>query len=191
VYDAIVLAGGSARRLQGADKPGLDLGGTSLLEHVLAATHHAVATIVVGPERATSREVIWCREQPVGGGPVAALAAGLEPVRSPVVLVLAADLPAIAPAVPALISALDQQPVDVVALNDAEGRDNYLAAAWHADALRAALARIGDPVNVAMRRVVEQVALGRLIDTYGWGRDCDTWDELARARRETEDGSRT
>ncbi|WP_240497415.1 NTP transferase domain-containing protein, partial [Streptomyces hirsutus] len=36
-YDALVLAGGGARRLGGADKPGVRVGGRSLLDRVLAA----------------------------------------------------------------------------------------------------------------------------------------------------------
>ncbi|MGW7786766.1 NTP transferase domain-containing protein, partial [Streptomyces tricolor] len=36
-YDAVVLAGGAARRLGGADKPGLRVGGRALLDRVLAA----------------------------------------------------------------------------------------------------------------------------------------------------------
>lgn len=36
-YDAVVLAGGSARRLGGADKPGLRVGDSTLIERVAAA----------------------------------------------------------------------------------------------------------------------------------------------------------
>ncbi|MGW4109093.1 NTP transferase domain-containing protein, partial [Streptomyces sp. NPDC004976] len=36
-YDAVVLAGGAARRLGGADKPGVRVGGRALLDRVLAA----------------------------------------------------------------------------------------------------------------------------------------------------------
>ncbi|MEU9382801.1 NTP transferase domain-containing protein, partial [Streptomyces sp. NPDC048279] len=36
-YDAIVLAGGAARRLGGADKPSVRVGGRPLLDRVLTA----------------------------------------------------------------------------------------------------------------------------------------------------------
>ncbi|NED17374.1 NTP transferase domain-containing protein, partial [Streptomyces sp. SID9913] len=36
-YDAVVLAGGAARRLSGADKPGVHVGGRALIDRVLAA----------------------------------------------------------------------------------------------------------------------------------------------------------
>ncbi|SCD29293.1 MobA-like NTP transferase domain-containing protein [Streptomyces sp. DvalAA-14] len=113
-YDAVVLAGGAARRLGGADKPALPVGGRMLLDRVLAACGAADATVVVGPRRSTARPVRWTREQPAGGGPLPALAAGLVALgpdagragatrpgdvassgwgRPEVVLVLAADLP--------------------------------------------------------------------------------------------------
>ena len=73
-FDAVVLAGGSARRLGGADKPGLAVGGATMLDRVLAACADARTTVVVGPERTTARPVRGARERPPGGGPVAVIA---------------------------------------------------------------------------------------------------------------------
>ncbi len=116
-YDAVVPAGGAARRLGGADKPALTVGGQRLLDRVLAACAGARATVVVGPRRPTVRPVRWTREAPAGGGPLPALAAGLAALRTAdaalgaapaVVLVLAADLPFLTrTAVDALLRALD------------------------------------------------------------------------------------
>lgn len=50
-YDAIVLAGGAAKRLGGADKPGIRVGGRALLDRVLAACADASTTVVVGGRR--------------------------------------------------------------------------------------------------------------------------------------------
>ncbi|WP_165840672.1 NTP transferase domain-containing protein, partial [Streptomyces scopuliridis] len=58
-YDAIVLAGGAAKRLGGADKPGVRVGGRSLLDRVLAACEGAARTVVVGGRRPTARPVRW------------------------------------------------------------------------------------------------------------------------------------
>ncbi|QKW07712.1 molybdenum cofactor guanylyltransferase [Streptomyces sp. NA04227] len=97
VFDAVVLAGGRARRLGGADKPGLRVGGRRLLDRVLSASAAARETVVVAEPRATSRPVRWAREEPAGGGPVAALEAGVRALAAqpsaPYVLVLSADLP--------------------------------------------------------------------------------------------------
>ncbi|MGW2299809.1 NTP transferase domain-containing protein [Streptomyces sp. NPDC001809] len=77
-YDAVVLAGGAARRLGGADKPGVRVGGRPLLDRVLAACRGAERTVVVGAPRPTVRPVRWTREDPPGGGPLAALDAGVR-----------------------------------------------------------------------------------------------------------------
>lgn len=92
-YDAVVLAGGAARRLGGEDKPGVRVGGRTLLDRVLAACADATRTVVVAGPRPTARPVEWAREDPPGGGPLAALDAGLRLTEAPHVLVLSADVP--------------------------------------------------------------------------------------------------
>ena len=165
MYDAIVLAGGRARRLGGAAKPQLTVGGRTLLDTAVTAVASAARIVVVGPEQPVARPVRWCREEPPGGGPVAALAAGL---------------PAIAPAVPHLLAAVPGEGAAV--LTDAEGRANYLAAAWRRSSLAAALSALGSADGVPMRALYAAAPIVAVPDTGGWGQDCDTWDELARAR---------
>ncbi|MEU1038189.1 NTP transferase domain-containing protein [Streptomyces sp. NPDC005907] len=94
-FDAVVLAGGGARRLGGADKPGVRVGGRALLDRVLAACTGAGAgaVVVVADRRPTARPVVWAREDPPGAGPVAALDAGLRHTTAEYVVVLSADLP--------------------------------------------------------------------------------------------------
>ncbi|MEV0587769.1 NTP transferase domain-containing protein [Nonomuraea sp. NPDC050310] len=87
-----MLAGGAARRMSGADKPGMTVGARSLLERVVAAVADAGRVVVVGPARDLDG-VVFTREDPPGGGPVRALRAGLAEVTAPQVVVLAADLP--------------------------------------------------------------------------------------------------
>jgi molybdopterin-guanine dinucleotide biosynthesis protein A len=97
--DAVVLAGGRASRLGGADKPALVVGERSLLASVTAAAAAAGArvVVVVGPPRPglvlTAGRLRVVREDPPGSGPVPALRRGLAEVAAPWVLVLAADLP--------------------------------------------------------------------------------------------------
>ncbi|GAB2688902.1 molybdenum cofactor guanylyltransferase [Kitasatospora kifunensis] len=196
-FDAIVLAGGAARRLGGADKPRLTVGGRSLLERVLDACAAARTTVVVGPEgpgsessgtAAATRKLRWTREQPAGGGPVAAVAAALaEPaLRSPVLLLLAADLPFLdAGAVRRLVAALTDDEASgpqAAMLVDAEGRDQPLAAAYRSAPLRAALDALGDPAGQPLRRLTGGLRTLRLPDPDGASQDCDTWEDLARAR---------
>jgi molybdopterin-guanine dinucleotide biosynthesis protein A len=180
-YDAIVLAGGRGSRLGHVDKPGLTVGDATLLDRVLAAVSDAERTILVGPRRATSRPVIWCRESPAGGGPVAAVAAGCAHAGAETVLLVACDLPWIAGGVLPLRRAL-APPYAAAALTDGSGQVNYLAAAWDRAALGAALAGISELPGTAMRRLVRDVALITVPDLGGWGADCDTPTELAAAR---------
>jgi molybdopterin-guanine dinucleotide biosynthesis protein A len=182
VYDAIVLAGGRARRLDGAPKPQLPVGGRRLLDRVVDAVLGAARVVVVGPEQAVEHPVLWRREDPPGGGPVAAVAAGLDATSAEVVLLLAADLPWIAPAVPVLLAAVP--PAGAAVLTDPDGRANYLAAAWRRAALADALARVGPVQGAPMRALLAGVPVVAVRDDAGWGRDCDTWEDLAQARAE-------
>ena len=186
MYDAIVLAGGAARRLGGVAKPQLRVGDATLLDRVLAAVPDAGVVVVAGPSQPVSRSVVWCREEPPGGGPVAALAAALPHVTAATVLVLAADLPEVAPAVAPLLAAVPDGGAAV--LTDPDGRANHLAAAWSRPALAEALARLGPPAGASMRALVAQVDIASVADRGGWGRDCDTWDDVDEARARRRDG---
>src|SRR5262249_33142324 len=96
-----------------------------------------------------------------------------------------ADLPFAAPAIPRLLDALPS--AGAALLVDESGRVNYLAAAWRRASLEAALAALGDPVGAAARALSELAAPVLVLDEGGWGRDCDTWEDLAQARSEREE----
>ncbi|WP_395573118.1 NTP transferase domain-containing protein [Streptomyces sp. BK79] len=194
-YDAVVLAGGAARRLGGADKPGLRVGGRALLDRVLAACAGARTTVVVADPRPTVRPVTWAREDPPGGGPLAALAAGLGPTTAEHVVVLSADLPFLAEdSVGRLLSALAAGDADGVLLTDADGRDQPLVAAYRASALRRELSALtrdraartdgagrADLSGLPLRRLTGALRLARIPDAVA-SFDCDTWDDIATAR---------
>ena len=80
-FDAVVLAGGRAERLDGADKAALDVAGATLLDRALRAVAGARTVVVVGDERPTDVPVVWTRERPAYGGPVAAAYAGRDALR--------------------------------------------------------------------------------------------------------------
>jgi hypothetical protein len=44
------------------------------------------------------------------------------------------------------------------------------------------LAALRDPAGAAVRSLVAAVPQVHVHDPDGWGRDCDTWDDLAYAR---------
>ncbi|MBK6019505.1 NTP transferase domain-containing protein, partial [Streptomyces sp. MBT53] len=185
-YDAVVLAGGVARRLGGADKPGLRVGGRALLDRVLTACADARTTVVVADPRPTPRAVRWAREEPPGAGPVAALDAGLRHTTADTVLVLSADLPFLEPAtVRRLLTALRTGGTEGVLLTDADGRDQPLVAAYGAQALRRELTALADEhgslTGLPLRRLTAALDLTRVPDPVA-SFDCDTWDDLAIAR---------
>ncbi|MGW2048724.1 NTP transferase domain-containing protein [Streptomyces sp. NPDC001858] len=185
-YDAVVLAGGGARRLGGADKPGVRVGGRALLDRVLGACADARTTVVVADPRRTARAVRWAREDPPGGGPVAALEAGLRHTTAEDVLVLSADLPFLAAGtVRRLLTTLRSDAAEGALLTDADGRDQPLVAVYRTAALRRELAALtadqGGLVGLPLRRLTAGLDLTRVPDPVG-SFDCDTWDDIATAR---------
>ncbi|MEU9033725.1 NTP transferase domain-containing protein [Streptomyces sp. NPDC048352] len=187
-YDAIVLAGGAARRLGGADKPTLHVGGRTLLDRVLAACPDAAGTVVVGARRATARPVTWTREDPPGGGPVAALDAGVRRTTAPLVLVLSADLPFLdRNTVRTLLASAAAGPRDGALLRDADGRDQPLVAAYRAEPLRREIALLatehGTLHGLPLRALTAELDLATVGASAPLASfDCDTWEDLAAAR---------
>ncbi|MER5517568.1 NTP transferase domain-containing protein [Streptomyces sp. NPDC002763] len=187
-HDAIVLAGGAARRLGGADKPSVRVGGRPLLDRVLTACAGARNTVVVAAPRPTSRPVRWTREDPPGGGPVAALDAGLRHTTADRVVVLSADLPFLEEAtVQRLLAALHTSGTDAALLTDADGRDQPLVAAYRTAPLRRALSALAEEgdgpglTGLPLRRLTAALDLTRVPDPLA-SFDCDTWDDIADAR---------
>lgn len=169
-YDGVVLAGGRARRMGGSDKTAIQVGGRPMLATATAALARANRVVVVGP----GGDVI---EDPPGGGPLVALAAGLRRVTAPTVVVLAGDLPFVS--VAAVETLVAHAPA--VAIDD-KGRAQYLLAAYLTEQLRGALP--ADPAGHSLRSVVDcldvqHVALDGTPPPW-W--DCDTPDELDQAR---------
>jgi molybdopterin-guanine dinucleotide biosynthesis protein A len=150
---ALVLAGGRASRLGGVDKPALELDGASLLARTVTAARAAGAdpVIVVGPER-PGLPVVWAREQPPFGGPVAALAAALPRLEAEWVLALAADLRRPG----AVLDALREAPrgADGCLLADAGGQPQWLCGIYRSQALRAALSALGEPAGASLRQLL-------------------------------------
>ncbi len=182
-YTAVVLAGGRAARLGGRAKPQLEVGGRTMLAAVLAAVADATDRIVVGPRQPVPDDVLIVREEPPGGGPVAALRAGLAEVSTDLVALLAGDLPFLTAAlITQLRAAMDGDGVLVV---DDGGREQWLLGLWRTAALRAAVAGASGPTS--LRKVLAPLSPRRLRPSVEPGRpppwlDCDTPADLARAR---------
>lgn len=186
-YDAIVLAGGAAKRLGGIDKPAVRVGGRTLLDRVLAACEGAARTVVVGGRLPTVRPVRWAREDPPGGGPLAALDAGVRCVEADTVLVLSADLPFLGePTVRRLVEALDTSGREAALLVDPDGRDQPLVAAYRGEPLRRELALLateyGSLAGLPLRLLTHELDLARVHADPFASFDCDTWEDISTAR---------
>ena len=197
VFDAVVLAGGRGSRLGGTDKPGLVVGGQTLLGSVVSAVTSAGAArvVVVGPERPAvpgtgaqgGGRLRYTREDPPGGGPVAALRCGLAGVSAPAVLLAAADLPFLRPAhiarLLAALAATSSTTAGAVAL-DAAGCPQWLVSAWPAAGLRGAQDRYP---GSSLRGLLAPLGPVLLPDETAAGQpppwlDCDTAEDLRLAR---------
>jgi molybdenum cofactor guanylyltransferase len=188
-YTAVVLAGGKAARLGGQAKPQLEVGGRTMLAAVLSAVADADRRVVVGPPQPVPEDVVLIRERPPGGGPVAALRAGLPEVSTDVAVLLAGDLPFLTPG---LVRELRERLTgDGVLVVDDTGRDQLLLGAWRTARLRDAVAGVTGPVP--LRRVLAPLTAHRFRPGVEPGTpppwlDCDTPADLARARRLAEGG---
>lgn len=198
---AIILAGGRASRLDGTAKPLLEVGGRTLLDRAIAAVDGCDPIVVVGPPAPTRVRVVWTRETPEFGGPVAGIAAGLALVDTAHVLLLAADLPNAEGAVALLhrhppLSAdadgkngKDDAPrtngahgIDGVCLIDASGRMQWLVGRYRTDALRSAAAALPDGGrDASLRSLLARLRISA-IPAGDLATDVDTWDDLERAR---------
>jgi len=206
--DVLILAGGEARRLRGVDKPMVEIGGKTLLDRVIEACAALTGVgssgeiVVVGPPRTTERDVRWVREEPPGGGPAAAIAAGLTALPGSTgrwsrwIGVFAADLPFLtAETVHSLWTAAAkvETSCDGAVAVDAEGREQWLAAVYRRDTLRSKVAEYGqDGVHgLPLRRLVGDLRLLRIAQTGNAVLDCDTWEDVDAARRIAASAPRT
>jgi molybdopterin-guanine dinucleotide biosynthesis protein A len=182
-YDLVVLAGGRARRLGGADKPALPLAdGPSSLERVLAGCGGAARVVVVGPRRRVDvpTEPRWTVESPPGGGPLSAVAAALPLTSAAVVVVVAADMPLVSRAVPHLVRTVLDGDSDAAVLVDDRGVRQPLAGAYRRRRLVQRMQAIGDPAGRPARLLLEDANVTGLPDAWGAAADFDTWPDRRR-----------
>ncbi|MBD8484341.1 NTP transferase domain-containing protein [Frigoribacterium sp. CFBP 8759] len=197
-FDAVLLAGGRASRVHGADKTGFTSGDATLLDRAVQAAAGARTLVVVGLRdgRVPPAGALLTREEPAWSGPVAALAAGLAVVGdpSPWALVLACDLPRAPEAVAALLAgcAEDDEHRDGRLAVDSDGRRQPLLALYRTDALRTRLGGLradGPLEGLSLRRLLDGLDLLEVPVPDALCADVDTVadaDRLGVVRREAD-----
>lgn len=182
-FDAIVLAGGEARRF-GGDKALVQFEGETLLARAVNAVKGARRIVVVGEPRGDIDGVQWTQESPPGGGPVAALAAGLAalgPDAAPLVAVLASDLPFVDPDSIGALSKAAARMDGAVAIDEGDNL-NPLLAVYRTPRLQTVLSASASLTGAALLRVLSVLELAEV--ELRAARDVDTREELERARDE-------
>lgn len=176
----VILAGGRASRVGGADKALFEIDGIPLLARAVDALAGCTEIVIVGPEsgRPPFAGASWVREDPPFAGPVAALSCAIARTDAVELIVLPADLPGAREAV-ALLEAADLDGDDGVVLTDQDGYPQWLTARYRTETLAAAIAASGAS---SVRGVVSALRLRMLSAPSSATRDIDTWEDLEQAR---------
>jgi molybdenum cofactor guanylyltransferase len=159
------LAGGASQRFP-PDKLAQLVDGEPLLDRTLASLPEDFVVVVVGPARQVPRPVIFTSEDPPGGGPAAAMIAGLRRAlaeSADVIVVLPADAPLGGQAASTLLGRLEDEPSTAAAVGiDVYGREQPLQLALRPAAARALLAGAGPggAAGVSARRLLDALRPG-------------------------------
>jgi molybdopterin-guanine dinucleotide biosynthesis protein A len=193
--DAAILAGGRARRMGGADKALVEVGGRRIVERqrdVLAPRFAEVLLVVGASTRDRSLELDGVRlvadEQP-GEGPLAALATALGATAADALVVVGCDLPFLDGRL--LERVRDHAPAAEAVVPRVGGRAQPLHARYARGVRAKALLRLGrgerrllallDDLEVAW---LEEPELRALDPTLRGLTNVNTPEALARARRD-------
>lgn len=178
-FCGVVLAGGTAARMDGIDKASIELHGRTLLELAVDAFVDAEEVVVVGPASVrTERPVTFVSEDPPRGGPVAGLLTGVDALlhRPALIGVLAVDMPRVTPAT---LRRLREAAVgrDGAFLVDGDGRRQL---AGVLDTARLAGVRPGLEAQhgMALHRLLAPLDLARVPATGDEAVDIDSWADL-------------
>lgn len=184
-WTALVLTGGRGSRLGNDDKAAITIGGTSALEHLLRSLPGRVPVVVAGPQCRTGRPVTFRQEQPIHGGPVAGIAAGLEAVSTPLTALLGVDMPWAGRLVKHLVAEFASCDAAALVPVDQSGFRQPLCTVVRTEAVRAALRQLGDPRGRSLRELMALIDVReRPLDEAEtrWVEDIDTPEDLRKMR---------
>ena len=178
-FCGVVLAGGTAARMDGVDKASIELAGRTLLAYAVDAFLDADEVVVVGPAGVrTDRPVTTVFEDPPRGGPVAGLLTGVDALlRTPLLVgVLAVDMPRVTPATMRRLR-VAAAGRDGAFLVDADGR-RQLAGVLDAARLHAVRPDLEGQHGMALHRLLAPLDLAEVAATDDEAVDVDSWADL-------------
>ena len=178
-FCGVVLAGGTAARMDGVDKASIELAGRTLLAYAVDAFLDADEVVVVGPAGVrTDRPVTTVFEDPPRGGPVAGLLTGVDALlRTPLLVgVLAVDMPRVTPATMRRLR-VAAAGRDGAFLVDADGR-RQLAGVLDAARLHAVRPDLEGQHGMALHRLLAPLDLAEVAATGDEAVDVDSWADL-------------
>lgn len=182
-FSAMILTGGSSSRF-GSDKSQAKLGANSLIENLLITLPPEIDIVIVGPELENSaRRVRYTQEHPLGGGPVAAIEAGLKLIDSEFVAIIATDMP-FASQVLAVLRESFPETEDATIPLDQAGIRQPLCALYRCDALARAITELGSTQGQSVRNLIQILSIKELRLNPALRRillDVDTPADLERA----------
>ena len=178
-FSGVILAGGTAARMDGVDKASVELDGRTLLEHAIDAFLDADEVVVVAADSVpTTRPVTTVREDPPRGGPVAGLLTGLDAMLRPprLVGVLAVDMPRVtAYTLRRLREASEGH--DGAFLTDADGR-RQLAGVLDVHRLAQVRPGLEEQHGMALHRLLSPLDLALVGPIDDEAVDIDSWADL-------------
>ena len=178
-FCGVVLAGGTAVRMDGADKASVELRGRTLLAYAVEAMLDADEVVVVAPTSVpTSRPVTFVSEDPPRGGPVAGLLTGVDALlrRPGLIGVLAVDMPLVtASTMRRLREAAAGR--DGAFLVDGDGR-RQLAGVLDAARLAGVRPDRAGQHGMALHRLLAPLDLAELPASGDEAVDIDSWADL-------------
>ncbi len=158
---AMILTGGSSTRF-GSDKSQAKLGVISLIENLLLTLPLEIEIVIVGPELENSaRQVKYTQEHPLGGGPVAAIEAGLKLIDSEFVAIIATDMPFASQILAVLRENLPETEDATIPLDPA-GIRQPLCALYRRDALARAVTELGNTQGQSVRNLIQILTVREL-----------------------------
>ena len=182
----VLLTGGKGTRMGGVSKAELTLNGYTFRNRILLALISVPQIIVVGPTfTAENPKISFTREQPIGGGPVAAISAAIPLVGHEFVGILSVDAPFAVSPLLEMYRVMEQDSIDEALVATDGNHESYLVSVYRRDALIRALSQLGKAENASMKSLLSHIEYGSVQFPRHQLIDVNTPEDLKRAEKES------